>query len=75
MSTTDHQLRLALTLPEVAELTGTSVSTLRRAIAANDLLAVRIGSAVRLRPIDVDEWLRRLAGSEAAGVVPVAAEV
>lgn len=66
--------RLALTIPEAAELSAVSVSTIRRAITSGELKASRVGeSAVRVRLIDLDSWLAAAAGSEERAVV--AAEV
>lgn len=65
---------LAITLDEAARLASSSVSTLRRAIAAGELRAAKIGSSVRVRPIDLDAWLAAAAGSDQRAVAPAAVE-
>ncbi|MFI5783196.1 helix-turn-helix transcriptional regulator [Nocardia sp. NPDC051570] len=53
--------RLALTVQEVADMTGFSYPFIDRQIAAGNLTACAPGGdgrSKRVRPADVDEWLR-----------------
>ena len=46
-----------LTVPEVADITRLSVWTIRRAIDAGELRAIRIRSRVRVSRVALDAWL------------------
>ena len=46
-----------LTVQQAAELLQRSAKTIRRAIAAGDLNAFRVGRSIRLREADVRAWL------------------
>lgn len=62
--------RLTLRLPEVAELTGASTSTVQRWVASGDLPAVRPpgGGVVLIRPADLETFLE--AHLEGRGIKP-----
>lgn len=64
-------LPLAVDLPEAARMASVSVSTIRRAIAAGELPAAKLGVAVRVRPVDLDGWLKRAAGSNDPAIIPI----
>ena len=74
-SVVDMSRVLSVDLPTAEAITGFSRSTLRRAIAAGDLLACRYGSALRIRLRDLDSFLMKAAGSDLPAVVPVAIDV
>lgn len=59
---------LAVTIPDAARISATSCSTIRRLIDSGDLKAARLGTAVRVRLIDLDDYLARAAKSDIAGV-------
>jgi excisionase family DNA binding protein len=59
-----QQFEPLLTVNEVAELTRLSTRTIRRLIVNKELLVVRIGRAVRVRPGDLG---RLLNGQEMTG--------
>ena len=65
----------AFDLYEAERRSSLSKSTLRRAIAAGELRAVRCGTAIRVRLIDLDDFLRRAAGSDLPAVVPAAVSI
>lgn len=48
-----------LTIQATAELVGANPYTIRRAIAAGELKAYRLGNAraIRINPKDIDKWL------------------
>ena len=52
--------KLAYSLPEAAELAGTSVSVLRRKIANSDLTARYIDSKPVILATELQEWLNSL---------------
>jgi excisionase family DNA binding protein len=54
--------RLALRVPEVAELLGMPARTVYRWVADGRLPAIRIGRVVLVRRKDLQEWLEREAG-------------
>lgn len=66
---------LAFDLHEAERRSSLSKSTLRRAIASGDLRAAKVFNTVRIRAIDLDDWLRRAAGSDLAAVVPTAVQL
>ncbi len=47
-----------LTIPEVADLLKVSVKTVRRSIEAGDLPAAKLGAQWRIRPRDLDDYVR-----------------
>lgn len=60
MDTTAAPKRHVLTVFEVADRAGVSIHTVRRAIAAGQLPATRVGPGqriLRVWPADVDRWL------------------
>ncbi len=58
-----QDLERLLTINEVADLERVSVRTIRRWIACGDLLALRSGRLLRVRPQDLRTFrLRRLLG-------------
>lgn len=52
--------RLAYSLEEAAEQVSLSVTYLRRAIRANELIAKRIGQKYRITHVDLVAWLDAL---------------
>lgn len=52
--------RFAYSLERAAEVTDLSVDTLRRAIRAGQLEAVKVGKLVRIRPEAITAWLDNL---------------
>lgn len=48
-----------LRLDEVAARLSVAVVTVRRLIKTGDLKAVKVGKAIRVRPADLEEYLRR----------------
>jgi hypothetical protein len=52
--------KLAFTLPEAAEIAGTSVSVLRRKIANNDLTARYIDTKPVILASELESWLNAL---------------
>lgn len=65
----------AFDLHEAERRSSLSKSTLRRAIASGELRAAKVFNTVRIRAIDLDDWLRRAAGSDLAAVVPAAVQL
>lgn len=65
----------AFDLYEAERRSSLSRSTLRRAIDAGELKAVRVGTAIRIRAVDLDDFLRRKAGSDLPAVVPATAQL
>ena len=53
--------RLAYSIPEAAEVASTSVSVLRRKIAANDITVRYIGSKPVILADELKAWLESLA--------------
>lgn len=49
-----------LRLDEVADRLNVSITTVRRLVAADELPVVRVGKAVRVRPADVEDYIRRV---------------
>ena len=49
-----------LTVRNVADATGLSELTIRKAINEGALPAKRIGKSVRIRPVDLDAWVEAL---------------
>lgn len=54
---------LLLSLPEVGVVLGCSPSKVKRLIADGELPAVMVGKVRRVRRVDVDAYLERLAGA------------
>lgn len=52
-------LERLLTVDDVAETTGLSTETVRRAIRAGELPAAKIRRRIRIRPVDVADWIER----------------
>lgn len=48
-----------LTLPDVAEILGCSLKTLRRRIDAGELAVIRDGRLIRVHPEDLDRYIQR----------------
>lgn len=48
-----------LTVGDVAQQLGVSDKTVRRLVAAGDLIAYRIGGSIRVKQADLDAYLRR----------------
>jgi excisionase family DNA binding protein len=54
----DSQLRkIALTVPEAAWMCGISARTINRYITTRELPAVKLGHSVRIRRVDLDQFL------------------
>lgn len=53
-----HDPNRLLTLNEAADRLAVSISTVRRAVNAGELKTVRIGKIIRVRPADLDEYIR-----------------
>jgi excisionase family DNA binding protein len=47
-----------LTIPEAAELLRVSIKTIRRWIEGGELVAAKLGAQWRLRPQDLDRFVR-----------------
>jgi excisionase family DNA binding protein len=62
MATESNERRPALIdVPEAAARLGIGISTLRRKIKAGEVPAFRLGgpgTAIRLDPVELDQWLR-----------------
>lgn len=67
--------RLAVSLLEAEQLTGLSVSSLKRAAASGELRLARCGARVVARIVDIDDFLRRRADSELRAVEPLSVDV
>jgi len=65
----------AFDLYEAERRSSLSRSTLRRAIASGELRAAKVFNTVRIRAIDLDDWLRRAAGSDLPAIVPATVDV
>ena len=52
--------QMLFSLPEASQVTSLSEATLRRAINNGQLIGVRIGTAVRIRKNDLDNWISSL---------------
>ncbi len=59
MSTGETHERLALSLAEVAEALGVSLSTLKREVARGELRVTRIGRRVVVRVGELDAYLNK----------------
>jgi excisionase family DNA binding protein len=51
---------ILLSLRHASEATDLSEMTLRRAINKGELKAVKIGTASRLRPADIEAWISKI---------------
>jgi excisionase family DNA binding protein len=47
-----------LIIPDVADICRVSTKTVRRWIAAGDLVAIRLGNQWRIAPADLDRFIR-----------------
>ena len=52
------ELTPLFTIPDVADICRVSTKTVRRWIAAGDLVAMRLGSQWRIAPEDLDRFMR-----------------
>lgn len=59
MTRTNHQREQLLTVPEAADRCRLSVRQMWRHIQADRLPVVRLGRAVRVRPIDLERFIDR----------------
>jgi excisionase family DNA binding protein len=55
---TAKRLEPLLTVAEVAEILNASAKTVRRAIAADELRAIKIGGILRIDPVDLEDFVR-----------------
>lgn len=60
----DPIVRVYLDARDVAELTGLSIQTIRRATAKGELVAMRVGARRLYRPEDVRRWIEGGGGGE-----------
>ena len=60
-------MSLPLTPADVAELSGFSLKTVRRAIQSGDLVASRVRNTYRVWPADYRAWIDCSHGQSAAG--------
>jgi len=56
--TGDRRPSPLLDIPSIAEFCGVSEKTVRRWISAGDLPAAKLGSQWRIRPRDLDDFIR-----------------
>ncbi|MGE3621638.1 MAG: helix-turn-helix domain-containing protein [Acidimicrobiia bacterium] len=64
--TDDHDVLALLTYRDVADRLQVSSATVKRLVAAGELPVLHIGSAARVRPVDLEAFIESQAGREAS---------
>ena len=55
---------ILMSIKTAAQETDLSESTIRKAINENKLKVIRVGSMLRLRPVDINEWIENQVNPE-----------